>query len=97
MCTFDSSRNELRTFEGPDCVKNMIIEMHIKSQECIKEIKKNTEMNLSKKDKFDFENAMACSICEKPFECGEMKCRDHDHRTGEYRGATHQKCNIFFR
>ena len=23
-----------------------------------------------------------------------MKCRDHDHRTEQYRGATHQKCNI---
>ena len=33
MCTFDSSRNELKSFEGYDCVKNMIIEMHEMSQE----------------------------------------------------------------
>ena len=39
-------------------------------------------MKLSQKDKFDFQTAMTCSIIEKPFECDEMKCRDHDHRTG---------------
>ena len=49
MCTFDSSRNELKTFEGPDCVKEMIVGVHKKSQECIQEMKKNTEMHFSKK------------------------------------------------
>ena len=31
MCTFDNSRNELKTFEGLNCVKDMIIDMYNKS------------------------------------------------------------------
>ena len=42
-------------------------------------------------DNMDFKNATCCSICKKEFKEGEMKCRDHDHRTGKYRGASHLK------
>ena len=94
MCTFDSSKNELKTFEGLDCVKKMIIDMYNKNLECLGEMKVNTAMKLSKEDEYDSENSTCCSICKHPFEEGDIRCRDHDHRTGNYRGATHQKCNI---
>jgi hypothetical protein len=72
----------------------MIIDMYNKSLECLGEMKINTAMKLSKEDQDDCENSAYCSICKNPFEEGDIRCRDHDHRTGNYRGASHQKCNI---
>ena len=94
MCSFDSSRNELRVFQGENCVRDMIIEMYNKNEELLKEMRHNEQMKLSKQDEIDFKNATCCSICNQDFIEGDIKCRDHDHRTGNYRGATHQKCNI---
>ena len=51
-------------------------------------------MKLSWEDKNHFENSICCSIYNESFEDGDIKCRDHDHRTGNYRGAAHQKCSV---
>ena len=94
MCSFDSSRNELRVFEGINCVRDMIIEIYTKNEELLEEMKHNEEMKMGKQDTSDFKNATCCSIWKQGFKSGDVKCRDHDHRTGQCRGATHQKCNI---
>ena len=36
----------------------------------------------------------SCIICKKPFKENQIKCRDHCHLTGKYRGPAHQSCNI---
>ena len=50
--------------------------------------------------------ATTCYICgkggfKKPGEAGDskehVKVRDHDHLTGEYRGAAHSGCNLRYR
>ncbi len=61
----------------------MIIDMYNKSLECYREMKINNDMKLSREDKKHFENSTCCSICNEPFEDGDMRCRDHDHRTGK--------------
>jgi hypothetical protein len=94
VCTFDSSRNLLKTFEGDNCIEDMVIELHRISSDCIEEMKKNQEMKMSNEDKKKFNNAFCCSICNEMFKPDDKKCRDHDHRTGQFRGATHNKCNI---
>lgn len=94
VCTFDSSRNKLETFEGENCIEDMVIKLHELSTECIEEMKHNQEMTLSQTDKKKFYSATHCSICNERFETDEQKCRDHDHRTGQFRGATHSKCNV---
>ena len=65
---------------------------------CVKEMKVNKNMTFTQKDKNDFYNATHCHICKEEFHagCKEMKVRDHCHRTGCYRGAAHNKCNINF-
>ena len=47
---------------------------------------------MTKNDEKDFANATCCSFCKKPLN-GD-KVRDHDHLTGKYRGAAHNKCNL---
>ena len=37
-----------------------------------------------------------CHICEKPIAADQIKCRDHDHLSGLFRGLTHQSCNLNF-
>ena len=39
-----------------------------------------------------FQQSTICWLCENPL--GEDTVRDHDHRTGKYRGAPHNRCNL---
>lgn len=48
-------------------------------------------------EELEFHSAKNCFICEKPLNKYEIKCRDHNHFTGKYRGAAHQTCNINYK
>ena len=41
---------------------------------------------------FEFHMAKVCWICGEAL--GSLRCRDHCHITGVYRGASHNKCNL---
>ena len=59
--------------------------------------KGDEKMIYTKENKKDFENAKVCYACEEPFSGyikDLIKCRDHDHFAGEYRGAAHNMCNL---
>jgi hypothetical protein len=96
VCSFDSSRNYIQTFVGDDCVVNMLKDLTRLSDKCIEEMKQNAEMKLNNEDWKNFRKAETCYICGGGFEDkGKyLKVRDHDHRTGKYRGAAHNCCNI---
>ena len=94
VCTYDSSQNYLWHRVGDNCITEMIVELDKLSKKCIKKMKENTEMKLSWSDWDNFKHSACCHICNKPFGEKEKKVRDHDHRTGKYRGAAHEKCNI---
>ena len=55
---------------------------------------------LTKQQQESYENAKICYICKEKFENKSLndkkyrKIRDHDHYTGEYRGAAHSICNL---
>ena len=50
VCTYDSSRNILKTFEGDSCIEEMVIELKGLSDKCIEEMRKNEEIEMSKAD-----------------------------------------------
>jgi hypothetical protein len=49
---------------------------------------------LSLQQEEEFKNAKICFICENEFLENDVKCKDHCHLTGEYRGPSHVGCNI---
>ena len=52
----------------------------------------NKLITSAEEEKFELSNS--CWICDKLFDAGDEKVRDHCHVTGKYRGAAHWSCNI---
>ena len=94
VCTFDSSRNKYYKFEGKDCVVNLIEQLRLLANRCVEEQRKNERMIMTAKDHANFNSATKCYICEGSFRNEKDKVRDHCHRTGQFRGAAHNACNI---
>ena len=72
----------------------MILRLKEMAKYCIAEMRKNMEMYLSREEEATHREATECVLCNEDFTESNWKVRDHDHRTGEYRGACHNKCNI---
>ena len=49
-------------------------------------------MSAEEEERFHLSNS--CWICDKLFDVGDDKVRDHCHITGKYRGTAHWSCNI---
>ena len=49
---------------------------------------------MSAEDEQRFQLSNICCICNKKFDVGDTKVRDHCHMTGTYRGPAHWSCNI---
>jgi hypothetical protein len=88
----DGVMREPVVYRGPDAVDQFITQLLDTQYELIKLVKQNVKMVMTAEDEADFKSAVCCSICEKPL--GDDRVRDHDHMTGQYRGAAHSKCNI---
>ena len=49
-------------------------------------------MIMTEQDRLDFSNAKRCHVCNVEYKVKEEKVRDHDHRTGKYKGSAHNSC-----
>ena len=54
----------------------------------------NKNLVMSAKDEQRFQSSNKCWICDKLFDAGDNKVRDHYHVTGECRGFADWNCNI---
>ena len=54
----------------------------------------NKSLIMSAEEEERFQLINRCWICDKLFDVGYDKIRDHCHITGKYRGAVHWSCNI---
>ena len=59
-------------------------------------IKKHFNKNLimSAEEEERFQLTKSCWTCDKLFDAGDNKVRDHCHITGKYRGAAYWSCNV---
>ena len=51
-------------------------------------------MFMPEKDEKIFQSSNKCWICNKLFNVGDNKVRQHFHITGKFRGSAHWSCNI---
>lgn len=95
-CIFDESLNKFNLYRGGgDCIKWFINELKCLSYYVNDIVSHIVPMELLKDlQKYEFQIAQVCHICEKVFQRDEIKCHDHCHFIGKYRGATHQNCNV---
>ncbi|XP_031777956.1 uncharacterized protein LOC116415994 [Nasonia vitripennis] len=95
--SFDDSRSEYKCYRQIDEGSQSSAEWFVKSLQALtvemKEIYKNPKpMNaLTASEREEFERAIVCYICRKPFSAEDTKVKDHCHLTG--RGPAHNKCN----
>ena len=89
---------KLYDFRGSNCLADMVNQLYDIANECLKEMQHNERMVMTKEDEYRHQNDPNCHICgEEIFSIikdSNYRVRDHDHRTGRYRGPAHLKCNI---
>ena len=86
-------------YRGKNAV-DRFIESSLKERSyCQKIIKKhfNKNLGMSAEDEERFQLSNICWICDKLFDAGDNRVRDHCHITGKCRHSTHWSCNIILK
>lgn len=89
--------SKLKTYNGSQTARAFVSYLTEEVKRIYDIMKKNTPMNLTARQKAEYYNACNCYVCHQPFTKENNKVRDHNHLTGEFRGAAHWKCNLKIR
>ncbi|XP_050516169.1 uncharacterized protein LOC126891303 [Diabrotica virgifera virgifera] len=97
-CSYDDSLTQFKIYTGEDCISWFVKELGLISKK-LDDIYSNVVpmTPLTNLEENQFLNAELCYICTQPFSDDDIKCKDHCHRTGTYRGPSHQCCNLQLR
>ena len=82
------------TDDKTDVAKHFVKSILKEADNIIKIMKDIVPMNLTNDQQKEFNLATSCYLCGSAIEVDDKKVRDHDHLTGEYRGAAHNACNL---
>ena len=95
VCADDRFSKPLVLYRGKHVVCRLIETILEKYDYCKKFMKKDFNKNLvmSEKDAQIFQSSNKCWICDKYFDVGDNKVRDHCCMTGKYRGSAHRSYN----
>jgi hypothetical protein len=96
VSTLPELRIPYEQYFGEDSVEWMLNRIGEIESMCLQLLFSESRLIMDAKALADFAAAKACYICGKDFGL-LIKVRDHDHVTGNYRGAAHQSCNLKLR
>lgn len=95
-CNFDQEKSVYKSDRGPDCIKWFVNELFNISKELAPILRAIEPIIITDEGEEIFNSAKICHICEMEFDENDVKVRDHNHITGEFRGAAHSRCNILY-
>jgi hypothetical protein len=91
-------QTNVQIFEGDNCVKDFVRYASDVSRTVAGIYKRVRDMNpMTSEEIRVHETAEVCSICDIKFKKSDVRCRDHCHISGKYRGAAHSKCNLNYK
>ena len=80
--------------ENTDVAKHFIKSILKEADNIIHILKDIIPMNFTNDQQKQFNDAKECYLCGCEIKGDDVKVRDHDHLTGDYRGAAHSACNL---
>ena len=90
------SSSSYKEFYGPTCIVDFLNALH--DCACLVyhwyQVHGKFNMKISQEEANTFENSSHCYICNVEFQPSIKKIRDHDHFTGNFLGASCNKCNL---
>ncbi|XP_069366011.1 uncharacterized protein [Maniola hyperantus] len=95
-CSYDSNLNKYVSYRGSDCVEKFVkylIEEILTIHNILSD--KKPMLPLTKTQADEFRNAVNCHVCDQLL--FDDRVLDHDHITGQYRGAAHSYCNLLYK
>ena len=86
---------KLKSYIGLDCASHFIDEITKEADDLLNQVRLYDKLELNALSKSILETtAKSCYICNKNFDAGDVRCFDHCHITGEFRGVCHNSCNL---
>ena len=89
--------NNYSSYFGESCVTWFVNEMLTLENIDSNYFETNLPLEITPEEHQSFQQSKVCWLCERKLD-GEVEAthnvRDHDHLTGKYRGAAHNKCNL---
>ena len=89
LCANDKFSKPFKSCLSKDTVNDLINSM-IKESKHYRDVMKknfNKEFVVIEEDDEDFENSAKCWICDKPYDNGDLKVKNHGLITGKYGGS----------
>ncbi|CAL1268473.1 unnamed protein product [Larinioides sclopetarius] len=79
-------------YRGADAVDHFLKSIVAEKDILAAKLHSITPMDMTTRDLENFQKVTHCNLCKKWL--GKDRVRDHDHITGKYRQALHNKCNL---
>lgn len=98
-CSYDDNFSKFEIYRGEDAVDVFIQrldrDVYNIYLNCLKHVVPMKDLVPAEIQNFN--DAVSCHICDRPFDGFDVKVKDHDHLSGGYRGAAHSICNLNYK